>query len=119
MWLLVFQALTLTCSTPVSGLTGDLAIENYYSEYKGLWENILDPFRCKSQIIQLGDQKKEEMRSIIYDELMTSVIRMIQRLSLQHVVINTSDPRAAQAPAPGLQQAAQAPVSIFRAFSFL
>lgn len=66
-------------------------IENYYLEYKGLWENILDPFKTKSQLVTLPDQKKQEMRALIYDELMSAVIRMVQRLSLQHVMVGPND----------------------------
>lgn len=68
-----------------------MLIENYYSEYKDLWENILDPFKSKSQILALPEPKKEEMRAIIYDELMSAIIRMMQRLSLQHVVVGPND----------------------------
>ena len=120
-----------------------MLIENNYSEYKDLWEHILDPFgsrkvkdplketanevkiekevRGKSTALEeekeeqvdvkqeiedmniekkeekkslwLSNEKKNEMRSIIYDELMLSVVRLVQKLNLQYVSVNPNDNR--------------------------
>lgn len=81
---LALQGLTLTCSV---GHKNGINQEKNYLEYIDLWRNILNPFKYKKNSVTFPKAEQTEMRSQIYNEFMSAIIMMLQKLTLNYMAI--------------------------------
>src|SRR5690606_26617866 len=55
-----------------------------YNEYQPLWKHILEPLYIPST--DFPEEKMKEISSIIYDEFLLAIIKLIQKLNLNYTI---------------------------------
>lgn len=86
---LALQGLTLTCSV---GQKNGQTQEKNYLEYIDLWRNILNPFKYNKKKVTFPKVDQIEMRSQIYNEFMSAIILMLQKLTLNYTAVANPPP---------------------------
>lgn len=99
----------LTCSKPLnaapvapnSGAMGGTPTENYF-EYQDLWKHVLNPEIPPD--VEFSKDSTADLHSVIYDEFVSAVIKLLQKLVLHYEVSKDTalqdEPAAVGAAAP-------------------
>ncbi len=61
--------------------------EKNYLEYLELWKNILNPFKYNKSKVSTPRADQLEIRAVIYNEFIKSIIEMIQKLTLNYTAV--------------------------------
>ncbi len=106
---IVYQGLIRTCSHPPVievGDSGVVATETTdilgnrrpsYKDYVDLWIHILDPTKLKGHSLTFLDPgTRKEVHSLMYDEVVGSVIKIVHRLDLTAKTSLEQEPEAAE-----------------------
>ena len=82
----VYRGLILTCSDTITQVSfvydAEELPEHAYRDYEHLWENLLDDYNLRNLPNDaLSEEDRRSMYAIIYDEMMTSILRLTQNLN--------------------------------------